>query len=1115
MSSTAAPADAEVVIATVVWNIARVFLGLGDALAAEPRFAAQVAPTTVHDELSRFKLWAGNISAHRKGRRSLEYRLRDAAHLRSETHNLLAALSKALGDGKCFSKTALAIIRKDKVPWDELSDSDSELSDSDDSNNDLEGSTELKQLLVSVKTLITSLFRLSMAIRDPAPNSQSKSTITIDKTFYEQHDIQHVREKFQGVPDYLTERLGRAISGRRQYLTYREEHHQKLTKDIEKIGFEKPTTEFTTNSTEATPLPGIERSNSINVLDEGDDAASQTSYATSVNATIRVPPLPKEARNKEFFECPLSDRLYDSRKSWFAHELEAHRTMWQCVEGCEMTFRAEADFKDHVRSKHEDLSSPSVLSALQRTSSKAASRNEQVGCALCRKSMSLRALQRHLGNHQQQLALFALPPNLENTEDDPEDSSQDSSRAGDRDHEDLSDLSDDERITDDGTNDDAVTTAVAASHVRAMYDFVPSEPDELAFRKGDIINVSGLKYKEWWKGTLHGREGVFPVNYVKKLQDVTSDELLETTRIIPVEVSRVRALYDYLPSDASDLGFRKGDVIEVLEMVYEDWWKGSLHGRTGIFPLNYVENLHVPFGEHQLDAKARVHEESRAQASIPREFEETSASSPAQERVEGLGSNSTTAQGLQVYTATTVLHDAIDEAERNHEAVVNTEEDNQLRSLQLDLIYSVWNDNIREQCEAFITRPPEDENEREAKYGELIRRSYKQIHSKLEQLGTSAQGKDLSAEVIAIQRQMRSVMIQRSAIGLNPSGEDADRDDDIRPSSDLSSAEALQIPVQKHDVIPEPTGAQLAVLTLSTIINKYEKELVPLCNEFSRNPPQRKTDREFMHKSLSETIILQIIRKLDQVHTEGDPSARSLRKELVKTVQNMLQSLDEELRRARPIVSKSQTLLSALSKGPDNVIEDEHQKQRSTPEQEKLSANQEQHSDVSSVDGDLESLQRARILAAADREELQRQLEATNTEIDGTQPEDIGVVGFHKDPVVSVSRPLNPSESWPAYHFEMHARACAYCHNPYEVHRNHEQLCDVGHRLAQEVVRYIYNRADGKTYSTVEEDNKLVRVEVPAGYAEVIGLLKAIERSLRQRSRKPFVSMTSASSTFR
>jgi hypothetical protein len=117
------------------------------------------------------------------------------------------------------------------------------------------------------------------------------------------------------------------------------------------------------------------------------------------------------------------------------------------------------------------------------------------------------------------------------------------------------------------------------------------------------------------------------------------------------------------------------------------------------------------------------------------------------------------------------------------------------------------------------------------------------------------------------------------------------------------------------------------------------------------------------------------------------------------------------------------------------------------------------------------------------------------------------VVGFYEDPVEGMSRPVNTAESWAAYHFEMHARKCAYCHNPYEVHRNREQLCDVGHRLAQEVTRFIYNKADGKTYSTVEEDHKPVRVEIPAGYIEVSSLLRAIERSLRHRSRRNFVSM--------
>ena len=62
-------------------------------------------------------------------------------------------------------------------------------------------------------------------------------------------------------------------------------------------------------------------------------------------------------------------------------------------------------------------------------------------------------------------------------------------------------------------------------------------------------------------------------------------------------VSRVRALFDFVPSESGELEFKKGDVIAVLESVYKDWWRGSLKGRTGIFPLNYVEKLTDPTPE--------------------------------------------------------------------------------------------------------------------------------------------------------------------------------------------------------------------------------------------------------------------------------------------------------------------------------------------------------------------------------------------------------------------------------------------------------------------------------------------------------------------------------------
>jgi len=59
-------------------------------------------------------------------------------------------------------------------------------------------------------------------------------------------------------------------------------------------------------------------------------------------------------------------------------------------------------------------------------------------------------------------------------------------------------------------------------------------------------------------------------------------------------VSKVKALYDFVPTESGELGFSRGDVITVLDSVYKDWWRGELHGKTGIFPVNYVDKLPEP-----------------------------------------------------------------------------------------------------------------------------------------------------------------------------------------------------------------------------------------------------------------------------------------------------------------------------------------------------------------------------------------------------------------------------------------------------------------------------------------------------------------------------------------
>lgn len=70
------------------------------------------------------------------------------------------------------------------------------------------------------------------------------------------------------------------------------------------------------------------------------------------------------------------------------------------------------------------------------------------------------------------------------------------------------------------------TTAATVSRVKALYDFTPSEPSELPFRRGDIISVLDSVYKDWWRGSLRGQVGIFPVNYVEILRDASPEELI-------------------------------------------------------------------------------------------------------------------------------------------------------------------------------------------------------------------------------------------------------------------------------------------------------------------------------------------------------------------------------------------------------------------------------------------------------------------------------------------------------------------------------------------------------------------------------------------------------------
>ena len=111
------------------------------------------------------------------------------------------------------------------------------------------------------------------------------------------------------------------------------------------------------------------------------------------------------------------------------------------------------------------------------------------------------------------------------------------------------------------------TTAATVSRVRALFDFQPSEAGELQFRKGDIIAVIESVYKDWWKGSLRGQTGIFPLNYVEKLADPTQDDLQREAQMeaeVFGEIKNVEKLLTLLSTSSSELNVRDNEEITEL-----------------------------------------------------------------------------------------------------------------------------------------------------------------------------------------------------------------------------------------------------------------------------------------------------------------------------------------------------------------------------------------------------------------------------------------------------------------------------------------------------------------------------------------------------------------------
>ncbi|KAF1925143.1 uncharacterized protein M421DRAFT_265696 [Didymella exigua CBS 183.55] len=282
--------------------------------------------------------------------------------------------------------------------------------------------SEVNELREDISGTITRLFRISILIRQAAPTDLFAKALSRNRyRFNDQFDIAHVGEKYRklATKDYawLRQRLGRAITQRRHYLSYIQDHHEKLGSmlnhhdkvDSSAARTQAPivkqplaselmldTTSHPSFLTKATTIAAERITTQLLIVEESDsedDVRSYTTISRSIDSdhesftTVRIPKLDDlRIGNKKEFECPFcfrikkfkSERIWTKHvfsdlrpyvctfpdcdapyfgdiNKWFQHEMTFHRVAYKCFLCPNKVYCQETKYISHLKREHAKI----------------------------------------------------------------------------------------------------------------------------------------------------------------------------------------------------------------------------------------------------------------------------------------------------------------------------------------------------------------------------------------------------------------------------------------------------------------------------------------------------------------------------------------------------------------------------------------------------------------------------------------------------------------------------------------------------------------------------------------------------------------------------------------
>lgn len=165
--------------------------------------------------------------------------------------------------------------------------------------------------------------------------------------------------------------------------------------------------------------------------------------------------------------------------------------------------------------------------------------------------------------------------------------------------------------------------ANANSHIRPFpletfmveHDYSAVDSNELSIVAGEILQVTRMD-ADWWPAVnAAGREGLVPASYMSErpvdlsaqlLQPISALNLAETPAMqaatnvetvsllphVPAEHASTKtgvAIYEYAAVEPGELNLQPDQTITEIVCLDSDWWQGTSHGVTGLFPASYIQ----------------------------------------------------------------------------------------------------------------------------------------------------------------------------------------------------------------------------------------------------------------------------------------------------------------------------------------------------------------------------------------------------------------------------------------------------------------------------------------------------------------------------------------------